>query len=280
MNTIAALVTSAGGPIFTLTIVLYNLLWRKISSRWTNFQAASLEDARDTPERLNIVLDSLRHGGFVNIHLGEPTTPAPTRKKEAIEVIGTSAMILIILGLPIILITASIVSAGLATTTITLSSSTTCGKYVHESLNSSVQLLEYDHRAEAEANMYAIDCYGASLRVENCNRFFSQNISYTVKPASCPFKGNVCDGPQNGSVQFTTGLVAGSVLGINARNPWFFSRTMTCSPLVSGEEYVGIGFSDRGEQQWEYWYGSSLDAYTWVNPVAKSTWEIKGYSTR
>ncbi|KUJ14512.1 uncharacterized protein LY89DRAFT_784443 [Mollisia scopiformis] len=275
-NALAVLITSAGRPLFTLTVGLYNWLWRKISSRWTNIQAASLQDARDTQESIGIILEPIRHGGFANVPLGGPPIG---RTKEAIEIIGTGAMVLIVLGLPVMLITASIVSAGLATDTTALSNAYTCGKYEHRLPNSSDILLEYDHKAEVEANMYAIDCYGTSPLVENCNRFYSQNITYTVNSAGCPFKGNVCGESQNGSIRLSTGLTSGSVLGINAKNPYFFSRTMICSPLVTDEEYVGIGLSSRGEKQWEYWYGSSLSNYTWVNPVQKSPWEIKGYST-
>ncbi|KAF8858997.1 hypothetical protein BDZ45DRAFT_371177 [Acephala macrosclerotiorum] len=189
-------------------------------------------------------------------------------------------MVLIIVGLPIMLIVASIVSAGLATDTIGLSNFDKCGRYKSVESNSSIGSLEYEHKAEAEANVYATDCYGSSPLVNSCNRFYNQSIGYAVSTVECPFKGKVCDTPQNGSVRLSTGLVSGSVLGINSKNQYYFGRTMTCSPLVSGDEYVRVGLSEQGEKQWEYWYGPSLGAYTSANPVQESSWEIKGYSTR
>ncbi|KAE9367943.1 hypothetical protein N431DRAFT_445015 [Stipitochalara longipes BDJ] len=183
-------------------------------------------------------------------------------------------------GLPIALLVASIISAGLATDTTALSQASHCGTYVYlEGFKNSSTFVEFEHRVESEAGLYADECYGASSLIENCNKFYNQIISYSAKNATqCPFDGKVCQGA-NESVAFTTGLVSASVLGFNTASPLIFSRTIICSPLDSGPEYVGIGISDLGEEQWEYWYGRSLADYTWANPVRESSWEIKGYST-
>ena len=110
--------------------------------------------------------------------------------------------------------------------------------------------LEFEHRAEAQSAVYAADCYGPSPLIDDCNRFFNQSIHYsTERKAKCPFRGEVCDGGHHGAFKLSTGLVSGAVLGINARNPFFFSRTTTCSPLVTGEGYMGTGVSARGEKQ-------------------------------
>lgn len=275
-NAIAVLITSVGGPLFVLTIVPYNWLWRKISSRWTNVQSEALADAPDMHGQIDIILQNRPAGGFVNMPLGQNTL---SKKREVVEIMGTAAMILIVLGLPVILITSSILSAGLATDTIAISNSESCGTYVGPS-NSSARSVEYEQRAEAEARMYGSDCYGSSASTNNCNRFYSQNISYSVISADCPLKGDVCDTVRNGSLQLSTGLVSSAVLGINSKSPLFFSRTMTCSPIDTSDNYVSVGLSSQGEEQWEYWYGASLGAYTAANPVRKSAWEIKGYSTR
>jgi hypothetical protein len=202
------------------------------------------------------------------------------RANAAAEAFGAGSMVVIALGLPVALLIASIISAGLATDTIARSNTDTCGTYVYRSNSkNSSSFVEFEHRVEAESGLYANECYGASSLIENCNKFYNQTISYSLNnSADCPFDGEVCHGLNN-SIMFTTGLVPASVLGIDVAKPLLFSRTMTCSPLVTGPEYVSIGISDLGEEQWEYWYGRSLADYTWANPVQESSWEIKGYST-
>lgn len=246
-------------------------------------QPTEVKDARDTYEMTGRILRAMTHElqwrlpGYSNVQLGPIS---PTRYSVAVEALGAGSIVAITLGLPVTVLIASIVSAGLATDTIAVSKADTCGTYVYRpgSKNPS-NSVEFEHRVEAESGLYADECYGASSLIENCNKFYNQSISYSLdNKAECPFDGNVCHG-MNESIMFTTGLVPASVLGVNTPNPLLFSRTMTCSPLVTGSDYVSIGISDLGEEQWEYWYGRSLAQYTWANPVKESSWEIKGYST-
>lgn len=217
---------------------------------------------------------------YVRILLHGPAARIGRRSPR--EVLGRWVMAIIFLGFPTALIIASVLSSALANDSTARSNTATCGIYIYDLNlgNSSGQFLEYEHRAEAQAGGYAADCYGSSPLVDDCNRFYNQSIPYTINPATpCPFDSEVCDKPGNTSITFSTGLVPGSVLGINAINSYFFSRTMQCSPLVTGNEYIRRGISSRGKDQWEYWYGPSDAEYTWATPVHESSWEIKGYST-
>jgi len=280
-NALAVLITTASGPIFELLIRPLSRLWTKISSRWNNGQQDQFEECRSFGDSMGYVLQNLRHvgGGYVNIPIYGP--PAPKRTM-AREVFGAALMILIVVGLPILLIVASIFSASLATDSTALSSSDKCGSYIYkpDSTGCSVKLLEFERKAEAEAAFYAMSCYSSSSNSDYCSKFYNQSISYPEgRHVDCPFTGDVCLGGKKPAYQLSTGLVSGSILGINARNPFFFSRTMTCAPIVNNENYVNISHSSRGFDQWEYWYGRSLSNYTWANPVQESHWEIKGYST-
>jgi len=256
--------------------------WKKTSSRWIPVQLTTLQDAHDFTEMATEMLEQIARNlpgnGYVSVPLGVPTSS--NRQSAAADAFGAAAMVIIALGLPFFLISASIISAGLATDTFATSKAPLCGRYVYNpAARNSSALLEFEHRAESQAGVYAEDCYGSSPIVDNCNKFFNQTISYSFNSTSkCPFNGKVCDGVDN-SIQLTTGLVPTSVIGINTAKPLLFSRTMTCSPLVVGPEYISIGISDQGQEQWEYWYGKSLASYTWANPVQESAWEIKGYST-
>lgn len=279
-NALAVLITTASGPIFELLIGPLGRLRGKVSSRWNNDPQDQFEESRSFGESMGYVLQNLRHigGGYVNIPIYGLATPKRTMAREAF---GAGFMLLILVGLPILLIVASIVSASLATDSTALSNSDKCGSYIYQpnSTGCSVKFLQFERKAEAEAAFYAMSCYGSFSTSDHCTKFYNQSISYNVRSdADCPFAGDVCLGGKNPAYQLSTGLVPGSILGINARNPFLFSRTMTCSAIVSDENYVNVSRSSQGFAQWEYWYGRSLSNYTWANPFQESHWEIKGYS--
>jgi hypothetical protein len=229
---------------------------------------------------MGYILQNLRHvgGGYVNIPIRGPAAPKRTLAREAF---GAGLMLLILVGLPILLNVASIVSASLATDSTALSKSVKCGSYTYkpDSMECSVKFLEFERKAEAEAAFYAMNCYGSISNSDYCTKFYTQSISYPAgNNVDCPFAGDICLGGKKPAYRLSTCLASGSVLGVNARNPFLFSRTMTCSPIVNNESYVNISHTSRGFDQWEYWYGRSLSTYTWANPVDESLWDIKGYS--
>ncbi|KAH8745060.1 hypothetical protein BGZ57DRAFT_960450 [Hyaloscypha finlandica] len=283
-NTLAVLITSILKPVFELLRVPFWLLWRKVTSRWGLLRPTAVEEANDfyefTGEVISAIVQQVRER-WVGYHfVNHGAAPVPNRRRMAADALGAGAMIAVALGLPLTLLIASIISTGLKTDTIAISQAPHCGTYAYTtSFENSSTFVEFEHRAESESGLYASECYGDSSLIEDCNKFFNQTISYSSNnQADCPFDGRVCYGI-NDSIRLTTGLIPASILGVNADNTLLFNKTMICSPLVSGPDYVGIGESDQGEEQWEYWYGRSLADYTWANPIQESSWEIKGYST-
>jgi hypothetical protein len=253
------------------------VLWKKISSRWDQTPRVQAQDEPDQHELLETVIETVAGERYQHISLGTPTSPNGPVK--AMEYLGVAFMLVLLIGPSLALIATSIVSAGLATSSVGLSSNPKCGDYdfQFDSNSYSEPFLQYERQAEGQASEYAAKCYGSSSIDPDCNRFYRQDITYSKnESAKCPFNGDVC-GTQ--AFSLTTGLVSGALLGINAANPFFFIRTMTCAPMITGKEYVKTGLSDRGQRQWEYWYGRSLALYTWAHPSQDSAWEIKGYST-
>lgn len=102
----------------------------------------------------------------MNIPLAAP--PA----SRARETLGTGIMLSILASLPILLIVASIVSAGLASNSMALSRADACGFYEYRpaSARCSVKFLGFERRAEMEAGFYALNCYGSFSNADRCTR--------------------------------------------------------------------------------------------------------------
>jgi hypothetical protein len=275
-NALAVSITSTAGPIYTIFKHPLHSLWKKISSRWGRQQL----DEPDQHELLGEVIESVTGERWQQISLGLPAVP--NGPVTPIGYVGVAVMLLLLVGPSLGLIDASIVSAGLATNKVGVSLDPSCGDYDFQFNSSSYSepFLQYERQAEAQAGEYAAKCYGPNSVVSDCTRFVNQNIIYSKNEyASCPFDGDVCDTGKEGAFSLSTGLQSGALLGVNAANPYFFGRTMTCAPMITENNYVKVGLSNRGEKQWEYWYGRSLAEYTSANPMKESSWEIKGYST-
>ena len=276
-NALAVLITSTAGPIFTIFKHPVHSLWKKkISSRWGRAQL----DEPDQHELLQEVIESVTGERWQQIALGQPAVP--NGPVTLMGYAGVILMLLLLIGPSLGLTAASIVSAGIATTKVGISLDPSCGDYEFHFNSSrySERFLHYERQAEAQAGDYAAKCYGPNSVDSDCSRFVSQSITYSkTQSANCPFDGDVCDIGKKGAFSLSSGLQSGLLLGVNAANPYFFGRTMTCAPILTGNNYVRAGLSNRGEKQWEYWYGRSLADYTSANPMRDSSWEIKGYST-
>jgi hypothetical protein len=312
-NAIAVLITSTSGPIFTLLRATTRPLWKRIFPKGKepchNGEAlvmifgsisSELEDDYVAVTQIDDSETAEGHGHHKNHSVtegpgyssddsseaegvedldGPMVAVSQHTSKNAVDAFELVSLFVVFLGVPTALIAASIVSSGLATDTIAISSSDHCGIYA-ELTNSSVNFLEFEHSAEAQSASYASKCYVSDSQDNDCNKFYNQSISYSVaNDSTCPFVGEVCYDSGSSSIQFSTGMKSGSILGINAASSFLFGRTMTCSPLIINEKYVKYGQSDQGVDQWEYLYGRTFDDYTWANPVQESNWEIKGYST-
>lgn len=276
-NALAVLITLTASPIYKLFKRPLYLLWKKIAS-WDSTPPVAPQDEPAHAELIRMAVKSIAGDRWQHISLGRPS--APNGPGGPIGYLGVAFMLVLLIGPSIALIVTSVVAAGLATTKVALSSAADCGDYEFEfnPRTYADAFLEYEREAESQAAEYAQKCYGPTSIATDCNKFYKQNITYKANESLCPFYGDVCQRGRNGAYTLTTGLVSSTVLGINAANPYFFERTTTCAPIIADERYVKVGVSDRGEEQWEYWYGSSLANYTWANPVKESNWEIKGYS--
>jgi hypothetical protein len=295
-NALAVAITSTGSPLLKLFKHPLNILRKKAfpsssgSPPASDESEAEAEELRDSSLRIlyrgamrRIARRHIRRGYLLVAH-NTPTASLPTATNRPNGPVGFCVLALIVLtvfGLSVLLLIASIVSAGLATGKLAISLDPSCGDYQFK-FNSRTSLepfIVYNRQAESQAAEYAQKCYGPTSIATDCNKFYSQNITYTKNgSASCPFDGDVCEGGKNEAFRITTGLISGAFLGMNAVNPYLFERSTTCAPMVRGKNYVRVGVSDRGEKQWEYWYGRTVADYTWANPVAKSSWAIKGYS--
>jgi hypothetical protein len=278
-NALAIFITSTGSPILKLLKCPLNWLWKLVSLPRGAPPPASPQD----PDELrDLAIRAAAESAGLHFHNGYQLIPPNTpTASNGPGLLGSAVMLLALFAPKIILIFVSILSAALATGKLAISSHPDCGEYEFnfDSPMSSVPFVRYERQAESQAAEYAQNCYGPNSAATQCNQFYTQNITYTMNgTASCPFDGLVCEGGKNDAFRLTTGLVSGALLGINAANPYFFERATTCTPMITGEDYVKVGVSDRKDKQWEYWYGRGLADYSWANPVGKSSWAIKGYS--
>jgi hypothetical protein len=289
-NFLAVLISSTGSRIYEIFKHPINILWEKA---WGGSPPASPGGERDPQEVVIMSIKTLYTKAKQRIRrveesdeedyllLSSNTPTAPNGPKGLMGFL-LLALIIVVVWCPLAaLLVSSIESAGIATGKLAISTDPNCGEYEFrfDSRLSLEPFLEYERQAESQAAEYAQKCYGPTSIATDCNKFYSQNITYTKNDsASCPFDDDVCEGGKNGALRITTGLLPGSLLGINAANPYFFGRSTTCAPMITGKNYVRVGVSARNEEQWEYWYGRAQADYTWANPVAKSSWAIKGYS--
>jgi hypothetical protein len=281
-NAVAILVAAMTPSVFNLLIGPINWLWRKITTMLCEEGRPLQDGGFEYQVLLKWCLHDLLPERVMNFLVGEKTERKPEDPPKIDFVLDRVVLALVLLVLPVCLITASVVSAGLATTSIGVSNSPHCGEWETQfHLDDFMEpFLQFEHATETDSIKYAANCYESNPSSEDCSKFYNESIAYSVEAGiPCQFDGQVCNDMGEGAFKLSTGLVSGSVLGINARNPFLFSRTMTCSPIVTGDKEVTLGLSDQGEEQWQYWYGQSLAEYTWANPVQESPWEIKGYST-
>jgi hypothetical protein len=251
-NALAVLITATASPIYKLFKRPLYLLWKKISSSWDPTPPVAPQDEPAHGELIGMAMESIAGDRWQHISLGKPS--APNGPRGSLGFLGVAFMLVLLVGPSIALIATSIVSAGLATSKVALSSDADCGDYEFEfnPRTYADPFLEYEREAESQAAEYAQKCYGPTSIATDCNKFYSQNITYKKNESLCPFYSDDCQGGRSGAYRLTTGLVSGTVLGINAANPYFFGRTTTCAPIITENSYVRVGVSDRGEEQWEY----------------------------
>lgn len=170
--------------MFTLLIGPTSWLWGRICSRWTGTDGSAFTGTRNFTEAFEqlLVHIPLRSWGGFRVVLQDDLDFTP-RHKTAAEVLGAVSLLNIVVGLPVAVLTASIVSVGLATSTIAISKSPNCCRYIFDTrgTNTSLKFLEFEHRSEAQSAAYADSCYSPASLDDDCNKFYNRSISYSIE---------------------------------------------------------------------------------------------------
>lgn len=194
-NAVAVLITSAGSPLFTFFRT--PLLWiaRKLASLWGGAPPPQHNNARGYDDIRDIMLQQMSvRRGIVHLPVRSRIPVVMNGLEVAAKLFYWLTTAIVAFGLPTCLVVASVASAGLATDTTACSAYAKCGRYVYnpDLTNVSGPFLEYEHRAESQAGLYASDSYGPSPLVDDCNKLYSQSIAYATSNTTCPFDGGVC----------------------------------------------------------------------------------------
>lgn len=154
-----------------------------------------------------------------------------------------------------------VVTAYLATDNTALSAHPNCGTYYPNAINYDELLFitnPYESAIQDDSANWARTCYGAEPGADGCNDFVNQEIPFTVQNSSCPFPdASMCYENGTSSVQFTTGAVSGSIIGVNAPQVFEFNRTSTCSPLNMNRTFIKLFDKTGSKSTFRYYYGNS-----------------------
>jgi hypothetical protein len=139
---------------------------------------------------------------------------------------------------------------------------------------------------------YASQCYPTSNpgSLNKCQPYVKSTLNYTLtKNATCPFKGNICEG--SGNLLMETALLDSlDDFGINsAENQRFALRVRSqCAPLVTeGFSKIHKPDDSQYEPSFRLYYGGQLDArpssdasFTYQVPYNLSTRSVANYTSR
>ncbi|KAL9127469.1 MAG: hypothetical protein Q9217_003669 [Psora testacea] len=119
-----------------------------------------------------------------------------------------------------------------------------------------------NYRKEARASQYARTCYKSQdpRSPFSYGMFYNQSIIFETRTHQlCPFASpELCMGGLYSAVTFDTGLIDGSVIGINAPVTHKFRRSTTCSPLNTSEPYIMLPLNYVKRLMGDSTYFSSL----------------------
>ena len=196
---------------------------------------------------------------------------------------------IILFGLFVAQTIAGIFSAKIATDRAALSSSTYCGIWKfdrHAGREASDRDDIYNYQKEATASQYARNCYQAPNPAGSlgCNFFYNQSIDYSIKSDQpCPFQSpELCLNGLYSAVEFDTGHVDASVLGINFPTTYKFRRFTSCSPLNMNKSYVqGPLSEDMNNSTYYYYYGAKdISNSTFKTSGTPFQWLVPVYSVK
>ena len=196
---------------------------------------------------------------------------------------------IILFGFFVVQTIAGIFSAKIATDRAALSSSKYCGIWKFDR-NAGGEASDrddiYNYQKEATASQYARNCYSApsSAGSLGCNFFYNQSIDYSTKSDQpCPFQSpELCLNGLYSAVQFDTGIVDASVLGINFPSTHKFRRVTSCSPLNMNGSYVqGPSSEDMDNNTYYYHYGAKdISNSTFKTSGTPFQWLVPVYSVK
>ena len=203
--------------------------------------------------------------------------------KQLPDYLFITAIVTLLVGLFIVQSTAGYFTAGVATDKVGLVNSEQCGIWQFDE-NAGHDLADlndlYNYEKEARASQYAQHCYGSKQVTSpfSCQLFYNQSIKYdTMKDYRCPFDSpEMCLNGLYSAVNFDTGLVDASVIGVNAHPTHKFRRRTTCSPLNMSKTYIQKA-QDANKTAFQYYYGpkrgsdstyeTSGRPFDWLVPV-------------
>ena len=190
---------------------------------------------------------------------------------------------LVFVGLFVAWATVGVLSAGIASDGVGLSSSKSCGLWQFDDEAGDEAAYRSDlsnRRKEERASEYAQNCYNTpdAINTLSCRIFYNQSISFESKSRQrCPFlSSELCYDGLYSAATFDTGYVDASTIGINAPATHKFRRTSSCSPLNMSEPYIKkVQGTDKSSYFYNYGptsrsnytFDTSGDPFKWLVPI-------------
>ena len=204
----------------------------------------------------------------------------------------------VLFGFFIVVTIASILSAKISSGRAAVSSSSECGIWWFDDDKGGEEAAYRDdlHKywQEARSGQYARNCYNSALPSASpitCDSFYQQKIGFkTRRDQLCPFRSlGLCAKGEKGpfsAIEFDTGLIDASTIGVNAPVTHKLRRRTACSPLNMSSEYIkSIPIVDdtanANATAYEYYYGATKRAkYTFRTIGDSFNWLIPAYSVK
>ena len=171
-------------------------------------------------------------------------------RQPVVDIATSLILSLIFIGIFVAESSGSVLSAGIVSDNVALSTSLHCKTRA-----------QYSHQGDifgAEALQpfsYSDQCYGAEDAADGCNYFYNQSLSFTERHNDeCPFDGDVCLRGSNSAYTLDTGQIEAKYLGINSAKRYQFRRSTTCAPVVT-DGYMKEGIISGGRRAHLYYYG-------------------------
>ena len=247
--------------------------------------AQSASNTRAT-EKENIVVEILQHSDSSRDFVWRCIKHVCRGDKRWLGVIVVIIFVLIIVFVAWTIV--GIISANIASDRTGLSSSQHCGIWQFDDNAGDDAAYRddlYNRQKEERASQYARNCYSNPHAADSlsCKIFYNQSIDFETKTQQhCPFPSpELCFDGLYSAISFDTGLVDGSLIGINSDPTYRFRRRTTCSPLNMSEPYISRHSEDKEDNMYYYNYGSLDDTdFTFNTSGYPFDWLVPVYSAK